>query len=463
MEHTQTDNYDLSQPICENPQLALEALKQIIQANKDGNNETAIFMTVKQCQTCGAWPTCRLDSDDKNVTIIIECPQDTDHQRIIAPGNDTVKDIIRTWNHLNSNPFIEDRETRNKKSETEIACTQQQIDSYSMASPISQDVNCALAVLKQIIQENMQDSCIATMPIRRCPQCNALPTCRLDDKSTAIIMECVKDGHQHSYYCSRSNDSLTEIIIEWNKAQEIVGNLKNVKDTKVDDYDWDAPININDKLLADVVQHCLEQQETGNGIPKMHICLCKDCCQPPMVFNKEHQGNTFFGCNHPKHASIPINANMSLTKVVKAWNKLQGNAANETKKEPPKETSLDVMGRNALALPQEAKTIEELEAEADRGLSKPEDVQKLKEANIQQEGDSVNHPSHYTSHPSGIECIQVTEHYDFCIGNAIKYLWRAGLKSEEGMSDKEKEIEDLKKAVWYIQREIQRLEKETED
>ena len=65
--------------------------------------------------------------------------------------------------------------------------------------------------------------------------------------------------------------------------------------------------------------------------------------------------------------------------------------------------------------------------------------------------DAVNHPSHYTSHPSGVECIQVTEHLNFCIGNAIKYLWRAGLK--DGNSD----IQDLKKAVWYIEREIARL------
>lgn len=64
--------------------------------------------------------------------------------------------------------------------------------------------------------------------------------------------------------------------------------------------------------------------------------------------------------------------------------------------------------------------------------------------------DNVNHPSHYISHPSGIECITVTEHMNFCIGNAIKYLWRAGEKGSE--------IEDLQKAVWYINREIQRLE-----
>lgn len=71
--------------------------------------------------------------------------------------------------------------------------------------------------------------------------------------------------------------------------------------------------------------------------------------------------------------------------------------------------------------------------------------------------DNINHPSHYTSHPSGIECIDIAEHHDFCIGNAIKYLWRAGLKSEDGISKKEKQIEDLKKAIWYIKREIKHL------
>ena len=63
----------------------------------------------------------------------------------------------------------------------------------------------------------------------------------------------------------------------------------------------------------------------------------------------------------------------------------------------------------------------------------------------------VNHPKHYVSHPSGIECIQVTEHMNFCLGNAIKYIWRADLKG--------KDIQDLEKAVWYLQREIQRRTK----
>jgi hypothetical protein len=64
--------------------------------------------------------------------------------------------------------------------------------------------------------------------------------------------------------------------------------------------------------------------------------------------------------------------------------------------------------------------------------------------------DAIN-PNHYTSHPSGIECIQITEHMNFCRGNAIKYLWRAGEKGDV--------IEDLRKARWYVDREIERIEK----
>lgn len=68
-----------------------------------------------------------------------------------------------------------------------------------------------------------------------------------------------------------------------------------------------------------------------------------------------------------------------------------------------------------------------------------------------QEHNAVNHPKHYTSHPSGIECIQVTEHFNFNVGNAIKYCWRAGEKGNY--------IEDLQKAVWYLNREIARVSK----
>lgn len=62
----------------------------------------------------------------------------------------------------------------------------------------------------------------------------------------------------------------------------------------------------------------------------------------------------------------------------------------------------------------------------------------------------VNHPKHYNGREDGVECIEIVRHYTFDIGCAIKYLWRAGLKVEMGMPNIEKEIEDLKKAQWYI-------------
>ena len=68
----------------------------------------------------------------------------------------------------------------------------------------------------------------------------------------------------------------------------------------------------------------------------------------------------------------------------------------------------------------------------------------------------VNHPSYYQD-PSGVECITVARHRDFNIGNALKYLWRAGLKKEEGISDIDKQIEDLNKAIFYINDEINKL------
>ena len=70
---------------------------------------------------------------------------------------------------------------------------------------------------------------------------------------------------------------------------------------------------------------------------------------------------------------------------------------------------------------------------------------------MKQPDDPVNHPTHYTRHPSGVECITVTEHHNFCIGNAIKYLWRAGSKGDA--------VQDLRKAIWYIEREISRLQR----
>lgn len=66
--------------------------------------------------------------------------------------------------------------------------------------------------------------------------------------------------------------------------------------------------------------------------------------------------------------------------------------------------------------------------------------------------DSVTNPFHYTNHPSGVECIDITQHMNFCLGNAMKYIWRAGLKSDDA-------VQDLEKAVFYLNKEIERLKK----
>jgi len=60
----------------------------------------------------------------------------------------------------------------------------------------------------------------------------------------------------------------------------------------------------------------------------------------------------------------------------------------------------------------------------------------------------VNPPKHRTSHPSGVECIQIAEHLNFNLGNALTYIWRADLKGNA--------TEDLEKAAFYINRELKR-------
>jgi hypothetical protein len=63
--------------------------------------------------------------------------------------------------------------------------------------------------------------------------------------------------------------------------------------------------------------------------------------------------------------------------------------------------------------------------------------------------DNINHPKHYTSHPSGVECIDITKHMDFLLGNAFKYIWRYDLKEDK--------IEDLEKAIFYIKTKIEMI------
>lgn len=81
-------------------------------------------------------------------------------------------------------------------------------------------------------------------------------------------------------------------------------------------------------------------------------------------------------------------------------------------------------------------------------LVKPGETKPAAEQASEQPLEMVNHPKHYNSHPSGIECIDVVEHFGFNLGNTIKYLWRA---EEKGAP-----LQDLEKARWYLDREIQK-------
>lgn len=79
-----------------------------------------------------------------------------------------------------------------------------------------------------------------------------------------------------------------------------------------------------------------------------------------------------------------------------------------------------------------------------------------------QKEDKVNNPSHYLwlKDKVGIEVIDITRHMDFDLGNAIKYILRAGHKTEERYDNKSKTVEDLKKAIWYINDKIKTIENE---
>ena len=128
-------------------------------------------------------------------------------------------------------------------------------------------------------------------------------------------------------------------------------------------------------------------------------------------------------------------------------------------------------------VPEESESAEEEENPIDRGLADVfigainrrmlsgtlDSLVSLADEVFPASGDNVNHPRHYTSHPSGVECADIAEHHDFCVGNAIKYLWRAGLKQDAGMSAIDKEIQDLQKAKWYIDRKIALLSKSKEN
>lgn len=84
------------------------------------------------------------------------------------------------------------------------------------------------------------------------------------------------------------------------------------------------------------------------------------------------------------------------------------------------------------------------------------DMSNITTGNVPAEGENpeVDHPAHYNQHPSGVECIEVVRHMGFNLGNVVKYLWRDGLKETEV------ELQDLEKAAWYLNNEIQKRKAE---
>ena len=83
---------------------------------------------------------------------------------------------------------------------------------------------------------------------------------------------------------------------------------------------------------------------------------------------------------------------------------------------------------------------------------------KYQETGNEKNYDAVQAPKHYTD--TKIEVIDYIEdkNLGFCLGNAIKYISRAGRKNSAAMNEKEKAIQDLQKAIWYIERRIKELQ-----
>ena len=111
---------------------------------------------------------------------------------------------------------------------------------------------------------------------------------------------------------------------------------------------------------------------------------------------------------------------------------------------------LEIDGRTMA--PTETPEQRQIRDEVDQRMNGHQTAQERQEGQPGDDHDPVNHPKHYTSDPSGVECIQVTRHRNFNIGNAIKYLWRNGLK------DGNDSVQELRKAAWYINDEIERIE-----
>ena len=115
----------------------------------------------------------------------------------------------------------------------------------------------------------------------------------------------------------------------------------------------------------------------------------------------------------------------SILDFLKSLNESQQEMKESKSKEQRRSNRMDVIGQNGntgdhyLGSGIDTSGVTGLKLTPDEVYKDPFDVTN---------DDVVNSPSHYTSHPSGVECIAITEHMSFCLGNAVKYIWRAYLK-----------------------------------
>ena len=123
-----------------------------------------------------------------------------------------------------------------------------------------------------------------------------------------------------------------------------------------------------------------------------------------------------------------------------SWNKIDDRESDERIEHESEDEREAVVKRLEASEKPNAESMVERAYQASQG--------KAKERKAKPKADMVNHPPHYTSHPSGVECIQITEHMGFNLGNALKYIWRADLKGSA--------VEDLEKAIFYINRELEK-------
>lgn len=385
-EQGRINNYDWNEPVSKHLRIAYEALRQCIVNNFSPFPTYNPKMTIAKHRKTGRRPVAFINKDKESIGLGL-----AGGDGYWTDGSMSLKDLVNMWNKA------QDAEEKHDDEDEEATA----IAEYDWDAPIGENIDVATAALMNHVERVLANCGDPKKPIRLCWKCGAMPTVFIDDNGAIRYFGCRKEGHKRCYIGSL--DTLNGILTEWNVEQKLDqedGKPPKVKEHKetemattgemIEKYDWNEPIANNRVLAADALEACIERNFPEKsmfdgaymyGIPaKMEILRHRNSGEIPKVMKAEDGSNIGIGVEGLCYVwACPSE---TLTTLVDTWNKLQGKPIKETKEEPQEETSLDAMARNAVELDQKAKTIEELEAEADRGLSKPEDVQKLKEANV---------------------------------------------------------------------------------